>query len=56
MEEKTKKAIKKTIEFKKSGEILSVEVCLDNISPQLSKKGISDVLDELFEEIKATIF
>ncbi len=56
MEEQTKKVVKKFIEFKKSGEILSVEVCLDNISPQVRKKDISDVLDELYKEVIATIF
>lgn len=57
MEERSKKTAEKSVRFEKSGEIISVCICLENISPyQKDKKTISDTLDLLFREAKEIIY
>lgn len=55
-EEKTTKTIKKSLCFEKSGEIISIRICLKNISPH-SYNGttIPAALDKLFQEAKKAI-
>ena len=55
MEEKTCKSARKTLSFEKSGEILSVTISLENISPNTSKESIVSLVDTLFKEVKAMI-
>lgn len=52
MEERTTKKIKKELHFEKSGETYSVEICLENVSPQISTDTSLSFLNELFEHIK----
>lgn len=55
MEELTSKSIKKTLLFEKSGEIFSVKITLENISPMVNYNTISPFLDTLFERAKDEI-
>lgn len=52
MEEKTSRSIKKTLSFEKSGEVFSIEVTLENISPETKRDTALMFLDTLFERIK----
>ena len=52
MEERTTSKIKKELHFKNSGETYSVEICLENVSPQISTDTNLSFLNELFERIK----
>lgn len=47
MEKRTDKKIKKVLIFEKSGETLSVEICLENVSP---KQNVASYLDALYAE------
>ena len=53
-EERTCKGIKKFLRFN-SGEIFSIELYIENISPQTSKDTIMPILDTLFESTKEAI-
>lgn len=55
MNEKTCKKIKKTLEFENSEEIFSLEIALENISPELDKKTIMSFLDTIYERLKDEI-
>lgn len=55
MGEKTSRSIKKTLSFEKSGEVFSIEVTLENISPELKCDTVLAFLDTLFECIKSDI-
>jgi hypothetical protein len=55
IEEKTTKAIKKTLCFEKSGETLSLEISLENVSPNISMDTIIHFLNTLFENAKKEI-
>lgn len=50
------KTIKKEVTFEKSGETLSVELRLENVSPDIKKEKITQLLDELYVETKNAIF
>lgn len=52
MEERTAKKIKKELHFENSRETYSVEICLENVSPQISTDTSLSFLNELFEHIK----
>lgn len=52
MEEKTTKSIKKSLCFEESGETLSIEISLENVSPNIEKSTITSFLDTLFERAK----
>lgn len=56
MEEKTCKGIQKSLTFDKSGETLSVEIHLKNVSPELKKENLSDFLDTLYQSANDAIF
>lgn len=53
-EERTCENVKKILRFD-SGETFYVELCLNNVSPQISKTTIISILDTLFENAKKTI-
>lgn len=55
-EERTCKSAKKSLSFKNSGETLSIELQIENISPKTSKETISSMLDVLFDDIKKIIY
>ena len=55
MNERTSRSIKKTLEFEKSGETLSIEITLENVSPHKSTK-IEKLLDTLYDMTKHSIF
>lgn len=55
MEERTDKTIKKSLIFETGGEMLSVEICIKNIPPGVSKNTIIPMLDTLFEKIKESM-
>lgn len=52
MEEKTTKKIKKALCFEKSGETYSVEIGLENVSPEVSTDTIISFLDRIFNRAK----
>lgn len=53
--ERTNRSIKKTLEFEKSGETLSIEITLENVSLDKLKK-VEALLDALYERTKLSIF
>lgn len=53
-EEGTCRNIKKFLRFN-SGETLSIELHIENVSPQISKDAIIPILDTLFERAKEDI-
>lgn len=55
IEEKTTKTIKKSLNFEKSGETLSLEISLENVSPNISMDTIIHFLNTLFENTKKEI-
>ncbi len=55
MKERTTKRIKKSLDFEKSGETFSVEISLENVSPDMSMDTIAPFLDTLFENAKKMI-
>ncbi len=55
MTEKTMKSIKKSLCFENSGETLSVEISLENVSPNISMDTIIPFLNTLFEHIKENL-
>jgi len=55
MEEATQKSVKKTLLFKKSGERLSIEIQLENLSASISSESIKLFLDSLYDEAKKAI-
>ena len=52
MQERTCKSIEKSLEFEKSGETLSVEICLENVSPLTSSETLESFLNTLYERAK----
>ncbi len=55
MAEKTIKTIKKSLSFGKSGETLSVEIGLENVSPNVGTDTIISFLDTLYECVKENL-
>lgn len=51
MKETSCRIIKKTLNFEKNGETLSVEIHLENISPDTKKENIISSLDTIFKSI-----
>ena len=56
MNEMTTRTIKKSLCFEKSGETLSVEICLENVSPGINMDAIIPFLNTLFANAKEAIF
>lgn len=56
MEELTKKSIKKTLRFEKGGEIFTLEIGLENISPDLKKDTAVSFLKVLFDRMIDELF
>ena len=52
MTEKTTKKVKKSLHFEESGETFSVELGLENVSPEIKPDTIMGYLDALFERAK----
>lgn len=52
MEERTTKKIKKALCFEKSGETYSVEIGLENVSPEVSTDTIISFLERIFKRAK----
>lgn len=48
--------VKKVLEFERSGETLSVEIEMKNVSPAVEQDTISSMLDTLYENTKKIIF
>lgn len=53
--EKTSRNIKKTLRFEQSEETLSIQIELENVSPEKNKNNISTLLDSLYMEAKKVI-
>jgi hypothetical protein len=49
MQERTCRKIKKSLHFEKGGETFSVEIGLENVSPEVSKRSLKDYLDSLYK-------
>lgn len=45
----------KSIHFEKSGETVSVEIRIENISPNIKKSTIEPFINQMFKELKETI-
>lgn len=52
MQENNRKELRRWIVFEGSGEMISVEIVLENISPRVEKTTLVNLLDQLYEEIK----
>ena len=52
MQENNRKELRRWIVFEGSGEMISVEIVLENISPRVEKTTLVNCLDQLYEEIK----
>lgn len=50
MKEKTQIRIKKILEFEKNGETFSIEIHLENISPERKKQDITAFLETLYKD------
>lgn len=46
---------KRTVEFEKSGEKISIEIIMEDLSPQTNRNALLGILNQLFNEAKATI-
>ena len=55
MEERTLKTIKKTVVFEKSGETLSIEIGMENVSPRENREAVLGVIDTLYHEAKREV-
>lgn len=55
LEESTCRKIKKSLHFEKGGETFSVELGLENVSPDISKRRLRDHLSLLYKEVLAEI-
>jgi chromatin segregation and condensation protein Rec8/ScpA/Scc1 (kleisin family) len=53
VDEITTQKLKKSLHFEKSGETLSIEITIENVSPQLKKETIVGFLDVLYQKAKA---
>jgi hypothetical protein len=56
MQEREIKRIKKVLEFESSGETLSIEIEIKNVSPVVERETIISMLDSLYENTKIAIF
>lgn len=52
VEERTCKSIKKSLVFEKSGETLSIEIYLENVSPSTTNETLESFLNVLYEKAK----
>ena len=55
MEEGTCRKIKKSLHFEKGGETFSVEIGLENVSPDISNRSLRNHLSLLYEDVLAEI-
>ena len=55
MQEHTEKTVNKTILFEMSGETISMQIKLENVSPTTKKEALSNAIDILFKDVKETI-
>ena len=56
MREGEVKKVKKILEFERSGETLTIEIKMKNVSPTVEQNTISSMLDTLYEDAKKLIF
>ncbi len=54
-EERTTKTIKKSLSFEKSGETFSIEISLENVSPNVKADTIISFLDTIYEHAKENL-
>ncbi len=52
MKETTRRSVNKSLNFEKSGETLSVEINMENVSPEFKAEAIMPFLDTLFDKAK----
>lgn len=55
LKEITKRSVNKSLNFEKSGETLSVEISIENVSPESKAEAIEPFLDTLFDKAKKKI-
>ncbi|MFG6320698.1 MAG: hypothetical protein K1W41_03900 [Lachnospiraceae bacterium] len=55
MQEHTEKIVKKSVLFEKSGETISIQIKLENVSPETRRDALSGTMDVLFKDAKETI-
>lgn len=46
---------KRTVEFEKSGEKISIEISMEDCPTQTDRNALLGILNQLFNEVKATI-
>lgn len=56
MQETICRKLKKTLNYEKSGETLSVEISLENVSPDAKKENIISSLNAIFRSLETMIF
>lgn len=55
VQEQTEKIVKKSVLFENSGETISIQIKLENVSPQTRRDALSGAMDVLFKDAKETI-
>lgn len=55
MQEHTEKIVKKSVLFENSGETISIQIKLENVSPETNRDALSSTMDVLFKDAKETI-
>lgn len=54
MQEHTEKIVKKSVLFENSGETISIQIKLENVSPETNRDALSSTMDVLFKDAKET--
>lgn len=55
MKETTEKIINKSVSFEKSGETISIQIRLENVSPKTNNIALSGEMEILFKDAKEAI-
>lgn len=52
MTEKQSYTVRRVLSFEKSGETISIDISMENISPSLSKESVVGFVDQLYASLK----
>lgn len=56
MQECTQIVVSKSVSFEESGETISIQIQLENVSPKTKNTALSGTMDVLFKDVKEIIF